>query len=305
MTGSFALLILPVTILISPIILSLASKQESKVKQKLRYVFQISLVIIIALAFFNWETQGPGGRNAYLLASDFKSVFLWLFIAVTFVQLILLQFRKYKFDLATTIANLVATFLFFASAITISNTIGKSLVSPAIITTAMTVLINNVLGLTLINKDPNLITNFPWSKEAVNYAKKHNIRQTKFQKIATWVLFSAVIAFMATMLFLYFSKTKDEAASQAPQIPQATFVESISEEGAIGKVWELEAVKSYFQEVPNAVIEVDSKDEETNTYLVHVYEIKDGHTATFNWYTVNKKNGEITAEFDNTFQQRE
>jgi len=28
-----------------------------------------------------------------------------------------------------------------------------------------------------------------------------------------------------------------------------------------------------------------------------VYEIKDGNTATFNWYNVDKNTGKITAEF--------
>ena len=298
MTGSFALLVLPVTILISPIILSLASKQESKVKQKLRYVFQISLVIIIALAFFNWETQMSGGRNAYLLALDFKSIFLWLFIAVTFGQLILLQFKNYKFDLLTAIANIFATFLFFASAISISNTIGQSLVSPAIITVAMTALINNVLGLVLINKDPTLLAKFPWSQEAVDYAKTHNIKQTKFQKIATWVLFSAVVVFMAVMLFSYFSKNKVETTNQTSQIPQTSVEEDISPDEALAKVRELTEVKDYLKRVPNSKIDVESADEEKNTYLIHVYEIKNGHTATFNWYNVDKKTGEITAEFD-------
>ena len=202
MTGSFALLILPLTILISPMVLSLASKQESEIKQKLRYVFQISLLIIIALAFLNWETQGAGGRNAYSLALDFKSVFLWLFIAVTFVQLALLQLKNYKYDLLAAIANIFATFLFFASAISISNTIGQSLVSPAIITVAMTALINNVLGLVLINKDPTLLAKFPWSQEAVDYAKKHNIRQTGLQKFLTWAILVILCGFLIVTIFL-------------------------------------------------------------------------------------------------------
>ena len=202
MTGSFALLILPVTVLISPIILSLASKQEAETKQKLRYVFQISLAIIIALAFLNWETQNPGGRNAFALSSDFKSVFLWLFIAVTFGQLILLQLKNYKYDLGTAIANIFATFLFFASAISISNAIGQSLVSPAIITTALTVLVNNVLGLSLINKNPNLLSKFPLSRESVKYAKKHKIRQTGLQKFLTFLILAILCGFLIVTIFL-------------------------------------------------------------------------------------------------------
>ena len=129
-------------------------------------------------------------------------------------------------------------------------------------------------------------------------AKENNISKTKFQKTAAWVLFPAVIAFMAAMLLLQFSKTKDGTAGQAPQPLQETLEEIISPEAAVAKIRELDEVKSYLKNVPNALVDLESVDEETNTYLVHVYEIKNGHTATFNWYTVNKKTGEITAEFD-------
>ena len=202
MTGSFTLLILPVIVLISPIILSLAARQEKKVKQKLRYIFQISLVIIAGLAFLNWETQNPGGRNAFALASDFKSIFLWLFLGITFSQIIILHLKTYKFDVLATIGNVFATFIFFASAITISNALGQSLVSPAIITVAMTVLINNVIGLVLVNKDPNLLSKFPLSQESVNYAKQHKIRQTGLQKFLTWAILAILCGFLIVTIFL-------------------------------------------------------------------------------------------------------
>lgn len=124
------------------------------------------------------------------------------------------------------------------------------------------------------------------------------VKQAKFQKIATRVLFSAVVIFMMVMAFLYFSKNRVDTANQASQIPQAAVKQTISPNEALAKVRELAEVKSYLVQIPNARIEVDSTDEETNTYLVHVYEIKNGHTATFNWYNVDKKTGEITAEFD-------
>ncbi|OGY29637.1 MAG: hypothetical protein A3F35_00555 [Candidatus Woykebacteria bacterium RIFCSPHIGHO2_12_FULL_45_10] len=130
-------------------------------------------------------------------------------------------------------------------------------------------------------------------------------KQTKFQKTATWVLFAALVIFMAAMAFLYLSKNKVETANQTSQIPQTSIEQDISRDEAITKIRELAEVKSYLEQVPNARVEVDSTDEKTNTYLVHVYEIKNGHTATFNWYTVDKKTGEITAEFDNIQEQGE
>src|SRR3990167_6705889 len=126
------------------------------------------------------------------------------------------------------------------------------------------------------------------------------IKQTKFQKPATLVLFSAIIVFGAVMLFLYLPKNKVETTNQASQAPQANLKRDISPDEAVAKIRELAEVKSYLEQVPNARVEIDSFDQETNTYLAHVYEIKDGHTATFNWYTVDKKTGKITPEFDST-----
>lgn len=200
MTANFTLLIIPVVILVAPIILTVASKQQKSAKQKLRIVFQVSLTIILALSFLNWETQSPGGRNAFMLATSFQNIFLWLFLASTFLQIALLSFKKYQFDLMATVAGLVSTFLFFAAAITISNTLGRSIVSPALITTAMIVIVNNVLGLALVNRDSNLLAKYPFSQEAVKYAQKHKIKQTKFQMLLTWLVFGAVITFMAIML---------------------------------------------------------------------------------------------------------
>lgn len=200
MTANFTLLIIPAVILVAPIVLTIASKQQKSSKQKLRIVFQISLTIILALSFLNWETQSPGGRNAFMLATSFQNIFLWLFLTITFLGIILLSFKKYLFDLLATVASVISTFLFFAAAITISNAIGRSIVSPALITSAMIVLINNVLGLALVNRDSNLLAKYPFSQEAVKYAQKHKIKQTKFQILLTWVAFGAVIAFMAIML---------------------------------------------------------------------------------------------------------
>lgn len=50
----------------------------------------------------------------------------------------------------------------------------------------------------------------------------------------------------------------------------------------------------------SAIIEVDR--EEDGAFVVHVYEMvpdvgDTGHSATFNWYHVNKRTGKVTAEF--------
>lgn len=64
---------------------------------------------------------------------------------------------------------------------------------------------------------------------------------------------------------------------------------------AVSKVKALPEVIEYLKRVPRGVIAVNG--EEDDTLLVQVYEVKDGHTATFNWYTVSKATGEVTKEF--------
>ena len=64
---------------------------------------------------------------------------------------------------------------------------------------------------------------------------------------------------------------------------------------AVENVKKLPEVKEYLKEVPKALVEVDN--EEEGEYNVHVYEVKNGHTATFNWYKVSIKSGEVRSEF--------
>lgn len=70
----------------------------------------------------------------------------------------------------------------------------------------------------------------------------------------------------------------------------------ISREQAVENVKKLPEVQQYLKDVPNGKIEVDNELE--GEYNVHVYEVKNGHTATFNWYKVSIKSGEIRPEFE-------
>ena len=72
----------------------------------------------------------------------------------------------------------------------------------------------------------------------------------------------------------------------------------ISPEEAVEKVKSRKEVIAYLKRVPNAIIQAQSTTDEEDSYRIQVYEVKDGHTATFNWYNVDKKTGEVVAEFD-------
>lgn len=64
---------------------------------------------------------------------------------------------------------------------------------------------------------------------------------------------------------------------------------------AVENVKKLPEVQDYLKRVPSGRVEVDNELE--GEYNIRVYEIKDGHTATFNWYRVSIKSGEIRPEF--------
>lgn len=76
---------------------------------------------------------------------------------------------------------------------------------------------------------------------------------------------------------------------------QKTGSSKITEEQAVEIVKKLPEVQDYLKRVPNGRVEVDNELE--GQYNVHVYEIKDGHTATFNWYQIDKTKGKAEKEF--------
>lgn len=78
-------------------------------------------------------------------------------------------------------------------------------------------------------------------------------------------------------------------------IPTDFLSTKISRELAVENVKKLPEVQQYLKDAPNGKVEVDN--ELAGEYNVHVYEIKNNHTATFNWYRVSIKSGEIRSEF--------
>ena len=69
----------------------------------------------------------------------------------------------------------------------------------------------------------------------------------------------------------------------------------LTERKAVAKVKALPGVEEYLKRVSHGRVEVNG--EEENEFHVQVYEIKDDHTATFNWYSVDKITGEVKELF--------
>lgn len=105
-----------------------------------------------------------------------------------------------------------------------------------------------------------------------------------------------IIAVAAVLFFLFYSYTTTKARAQYNPSPQVE--KSISQEEALQKIKMRTEVQKYEIELTKlgskAQIDVEDLEEDWN---VHVYEIvvagDSSHTATFGWYRVNKKTGNI------------
>ena len=138
----------------------------------------------------------------------------------------------------------------------------------------------------------------------------------KKSNTALWIILSVVLAaivFGAGGYYLGTQKTdettptptvtvtttaKTSATASNTVSPSTTATStSVSKEQAVEKVKNLPAVKDYLTRVPQGVVEFDHEDTAANTWVIHVYAMGDDASATFNWYDVNKANGDIKAEF--------
>src|SRR3989344_9196532 len=112
-------------------------------------------------------------------------------------------------------------------------------------------------------------------------------------KIAAVVVFVVLIAG-----YLVFNYAPIEKLIPEQVIPKTT---GMTENQAIEIVKKLPEVQDYLKRVPNGRVVVDNESE--GEYNIQVYELKDGHSATFNWYHVSIKSGEVRSEFEVEVEQ--
>lgn len=150
-------LVLAITILISPFFIAIAARQDKKIKHKLKTAWIFLLASQLLLGFFNWERFSGPGRSGFELALIFPgSILLSLFFLISVSQIILLLSKKTAF--LSVWLNFLNTIIFFLAMTRISNILGVQIVSLASITVVFSVLIGNVAGLLFINKDPRLLS---------------------------------------------------------------------------------------------------------------------------------------------------
>lgn len=119
------------------------------------------------------------------------------------------------------------------------------------------------------------------------------------------IIFIAMVLFSGVFGYWKYMDLKTRVVS--PEVRNNIIANNreLSAEDAIGLVRNLPEVKNWLAlfDQPNSVsskggrpvIEVDHQD--SVNYIVHVYEIIADHTATHNWYDVNKVTGEVKSQF--------
>ena len=152
------ILILIVTIALSPFILQIASRQNQKTKQKLRQIFLLLLMLELFMGLLGWESLPFSGRTGFELALTYPNAFLWLFFIISTIQSVLLTSGKRTAHVAAVYLNFANSIIIFASLIIISKILAKQIVSLASISTVFLNLTANVVSLALVNKDKNLLT---------------------------------------------------------------------------------------------------------------------------------------------------
>ena len=276
------LIILAAVLIISPSVLKLASTQKKETKQQLKIILFMILSAQILLGFLNWENF-TSGRNGFELALTYPDSLLGLFFLITLLQAIFLLVGKSLNSIVVSI-NFINTVLFIIIMIRLSSFLGFQAVSLASIGTVFLVLIGNVLGLAFINKDKNLLK---------KYAGQKGFFLIHLSIVIGIILVGGVLLFPRVSPLLI-----EKAGEQLEQVASTR----ISPQLAVENVKKLPEVQEYLKNVSNGKVEVDNELE--GEYNVHVYEVKNGHTATFNWYRVSIKSAEVGSEFSIEQQQQ-
>lgn len=115
-----------------------------------------------------------------------------------------------------------------------------------------------------------------------------NVKQNKLQW--RWVIIPIII--LAVIGIANFPKG-DRILSEQPVDSSENGL--ISKENAVVKVKALPEVKDYLKRISNGQVLING--EENNSYMIQVYEYKNNHTATFNWYKVDKTTGDVEKQF--------
>lgn len=87
---------------------------------------------------------------------------------------------------------------------------------------------------------------------------------------------------------------KPEDIMPTPTPAKFELMPLISKEEAENIIRSLPEVQEYFAQIPTTILDMEGYDAEKNQWNVHIYNIVEDHTATFDWYYVDGNSGKVT-----------
>lgn len=235
---------------------------------ELRITTLVIDVLVLLSLILTWVPGSRGGPvSGITLLTNGHELMIAAVLCVVMALFLLAIAKSTTLLKAGLIAHLVATPLIFAALLRLlPGTFAITFTEVAPIVAVLLLLCGNVSALLL------------WHR-------------LQIEKTANWPARSAVIGggvmiAVLALLVVFAVKVPYVAQLQNP----------LNAADAANAVRLLPEVSEYVRRVPGALVEVDHQDEDG--FSVHVYEIKDGHSATFNWYTVDPVTGKTSAMFD-------
>src|SRR3989344_1171093 len=274
-----SILVLPIVLLLTPLFLKLASKQDALTKNALRFLLLTFVILPLVLGFLNWETftSKESFLKGYQTAKLFPLSLLGIFFLLCAALTLILATNKEKLFTYVSVGTFTATLIVFYALIYVSRGLDQPFASFASVSTVFSILIANVVGLLLVNrKDLTASYAFwPSPKGKARHPSKKNV--LKSVALALVALSFGIIVWILIRSYPLFA--------------------NVSESKAIAYVRALPEVEQFMKTAGNPRVEVDHYDTEQGVWLVQVFEIVAEHQATFNWYTVNPHTGAVKSEF--------
>jgi len=235
---------------------------------ELRITTLVIDVLVLLSLILTWVPGSRGGPvSGMTLLTNGHALMIAAVLCVV-IALSLLAIAKNTALLKTGIAShLVATPLIFAALLRLlPGTFAMTFAEVAPVVAVLLLLCGNVTALLL------------WHRLQIEKTVNWPARST--------VISGGVMIAVLALLVVFAVKVPYRAQLQNP----------LNAVDAVDAVRLLPEVSDYVRRVPGALVEFDHQDEDG--FSVHVYEIKDGHSATFNWYTVDPTTGKASAMFD-------
>jgi nitrate reductase NapE component len=273
------ILVLPIVLLLTPLFLKLASRQDALTKNALRFMLLAFVILPLVLGFLNWETftSKESFLTGYQTAKLFPLSLLGVFFLLCAALALILATNKERLFSYVSVGTFTATLIVFYALIYVSRDLAQPFASLASIGTVFSILFANIIGLLLINRKDLTASYVFWPspKSKARHPSKKNI----YKSVAL-----ALVALSFGMIVWIFIRSYPLFAN-------------VSASQAVAHVRALPEVEQFMKTVGNPHVEVDHYDKEQGVWLVQVFEIVDEHQATFNWYTVNPHTGVVKSEF--------